>query len=283
MKNRKAAAALLTFAMVLSVSGCSKLKTVTFDDFVDYCEDSGASELYPEEIRNIEADDLADGIYCVLYSDDIEDLPPEDIAILKMSDLDLNLDADDIDQLAFYCMMDNNYEDVRDSSDYEDFFCTFTAAVQITLNDPEKADDVMEGIEDLLDKIDVDPEDLSGDEYYQNKNGGFVNIHVDVSDLCDAVLDSDFWDLATGNSYSDADDLEDLLDTATGDISLSIYVENENVFIVAGASVNEDPDMIRDLCSAFGLNDPTDNPSCTPVIDGIIDELDDLGSFVYGF
>ena len=113
MKNRKAAAALLAFAMMLSVTGCSKLKTVTFDDFVDYCEDSGASEFYFEEIRNCGSDDLENGIYCVLYSDDIEDIPREDMAVLKLSNLDLNLDTDDIDQLAFFFMLDHNYEDTH--------------------------------------------------------------------------------------------------------------------------------------------------------------------------
>ena len=120
-------------------------------------------------------------------------------------------------------------------------------------------------------------------EYYQNKNGGFLNLHVNVRDLCDAVLDSDFWDMATENSYSGADDLEDLLENATGDICLSIYVENENIFIVAGATLNEDSDTVTDICSAFGLDDPTENPSCTQVIDGIIDELDDYASMIYGF
>ena len=283
MKNRKAAAALLAFAMMLSVTGCSKLKTVTFDDFVDYCEDSGASEFYFEEIRNCGSDDLENGIYCVLYSDDIEDIPREDMAVLKLSNLDLNLDTDDIDQLAFFFMLDHNYEDIEESSDFEDFCLVSAGAVQITLNDPDKTDDVMEGIEDLLDRIDVDPEDLSSDEYYQNKNGGFLNLHVDVRDLCDAVLDSDFWDMATENSYSGADDLEDLLENATGDICLSIYVENENIFIVAGATLNEDSDTVTDICSAFGLDDPTENPSCTQVIDGIIDELDDYASMIYGF
>ena len=281
--KRRAAAGVLALAMIMSMTGCNKVKTVTFDDLVDYCDDAGASEIYYEEIADLEVEDFEEGVYCIMYSDDLEELPPNMIAMLKLSGFDFNLDIDDIEQVVFYFRLEQNIEEVDESENYEDICMDGIFAVQITLNDTDKTEEVIDGIDDLLDKIDIDPEDLSSDEYYGNKDGGFLRLHVDIRDLCEAVRDSDFYDVATSNELSGTEDLEDLIDTMEGDLSLEVYVDNENIFVVAGVTVNEEPEMIEDICSALNIDNPNDNPTCMPVIEAVMDKLDDYASLANAY
>ena len=278
--RKKVLASLLVLSMIGSLTGCSKLKNVTSDDFIDACENTGADEMDDvDELRDLETEDFADGVYLVLDGDDIEELPYEVLMMLKMYDFDLGIDTDDMEEVALYMYLDQNIDDIDYDDDPEailDLQCDIAFAAHITLSDPDLCLDAVDGIEDLLRNIDVDVDDLTSEEYYTSRKGGVLRLHVALEDLIAAFLDSDSYDVI--EDMSDIDNMDEILEQMTGDVSLSIYIENENIVIIAGLSVNETNDSLISLCDELGLDDPNEMESSQTVIDALIEKVDDYSS-----
>lgn len=279
MKIKKAAALLLSTVLLLSLTGCNKLQSVSGDQFEEACEGFGAEEVYLDEMRNVEIDDLESGIYCIV--DDMDAEANEAFLALKIYSLDLNLNADDIDSAAFMLQLDQNIDEISALEDLGDIELGGVAAFHLTLVSDDYADEIADGIEDLLDKVDVDIEDLSSSEYYSNKNGGYLKLHIDVSELILAFFDSDMYGLLRTEADSESfHQFTEQIEDMTGDISLAVYYEGENVLIVFGGSVNSDDGTFSDLCNELNVDDPSEVPSNETVIGSLMESLDDYASII---
>lgn len=277
MKMKRTAALLLSTVILMSLAGCNKLQSVTGEQFEEACEGFGADEIYLDEMRDVEIDDLDSGIYFIV--DDWDDEADETFWTLKFYSLDLDLDADDIESAAVLLQLNQNFDGITDIEQLGDLELSGIAAIHLTLISDEYSDQIADGIEDLLDKVDVDIEDLSSSEYYSNKNGGYLKLHVDVNELILAFFDSDIYGLLRSEGDSDTFyQLTEQLEGMTGDISLAVYYEGENVLIVFGGSVNSDDDTFSDFCNELNVDDPSGVPTNETVIASLMESLDDYAS-----
>ena len=144
------------------------------------------------------------------------------------------------------------------------------------------SDDIEDGLDDLLRKINVDIDDLSQDEYKLNKNSLYLRLHVSVEDFIEVLMESDFYDalLETSPDDDEAEELEEALQNITGDISLAVYVSDGNILFIIGASLNCEPSFINEFCREAGVDDPTDIPSSEAVTEALIDTLDDYAALL---
>ena len=287
MKMKKMVAMILAVSVMGSVAGCSSVKSASADDFIDSCDSLGFDEVDVDDWSGLDDDALADGIYCVMDRDYIEDEITDEVwSFLKLYDCDLNLDRDDIEQIALMVQFDESvFDDVVHPSDIEDIETSFIGGVQITLSDydADTYEGIMDAADDILDKIHVDVDDLSSSEYRLTKNGGFILLNVNIEDFVDAFVESDIFELLEDHAEDD-DDVEDfleILDELTGCLSFGLYARDENVVVVLSLSLNQAPEQLNDLCSDLKLTDPSRLPSNQDAIDGIIDALDDsLGLYL---
>ncbi len=283
MKFKKAAALLLAVSMAASFAGCSKVKSADMDTFIDACDEFDADEVVLDNFYDISPEDYEYGFYCVLDEDDIEELPTELLMMLKIYDLDLDLDFEDMERLAFIVSYDdlpNTIENVEEVEDILDVQTDLFGALQITLQEPANIDDMVDAIDDLLDHVHLEHEDLSSDEFKTTKNGLQMLLRIDIADYAAAFAESDAYDFIMDQADSDdADQLDDVLDEITGEVVLGIYIENENIVIVLGGAINEDNCVsVENFVGSLDLPNPSDMDSNQALIDSIIDMADDYAS-----
>lgn len=292
MKFKKFVSVMLALSMAAAVAGCSKVKSVSIDDFTAACESLGATEFDPDDNPGPDEDDMADGVYTVMDSDYIEDnLSEDDLSIDTgiygsfSPDLNSIIDVDDIEMMGIYMRMEQNAEDLNGMEDVEDLDVDICAAVQITLTDADQAADIMENIADQLDEsADIDVNNLSSSEYYSNKNQGYLKLHIDAADLVAAFEDSDLHDVLGSFLSDDMDDLDDALANISGGVSIAFYINGENIVVIIGANVNRDAEFIDEFCSKIGLANPDDLDSNTEVAESIMDAADSaMGSMMSGY
>lgn len=282
MKGKKIIAALLAGTFAFSMAGCNKITSVNIDDFEDAWEDEGADEMSFDELYELDADSLKrqldDGFY---YRFEPRDIQYSDMIfpMLKLYHLDFNLDMDDIDEICTGLKVDTNLFDLdmADISELEDLTLDGAAGIQITLADPVDVDELADGIEDMLDVIDVEIEDLSSSEYYKTKNGLSLILRVSWQDICQGLLDAGLIDLASERAADDdqTDAFEHVLENTEGDILLYIVAQDENIVILAGLSVNGSVDILSTFTGVFGFTDPEDVTPNTAVAGAIADSFMD--------
>ena len=288
MKTKKVMALLLTAAMMASFAGCAKVKSADMDTFINACEESDADEVDADDLSGIDVDDLFHGFYCVMDEDDIEDLPTEALMMLKLYDLDLDIDPEDIDQMAIYARysdLPNSIDDVEEYEDLCEVDFDFVGAAQITLLEPANMDDMVDAVDDLLDHIHLEHEDLSNDEFKTSKNGLQLMLRIDIADLAAALADSDAYDIIMDTAdEDDASQIGDVLDEITGEVVLGVYIENENIVIIVGGCLNADySNNVEEMIEYLNLPNPEDVPSNQAVIDAIIDYVDDYASILNSY
>ncbi|MBR1797079.1 MAG: hypothetical protein IJ757_03575 [Clostridiales bacterium] len=278
--RRKIVAGILVTSFMLSVAGCSGIKEVTSDDFIDACEKLGADEVDPEDFDDLEPDDYEDGVYVILDQDFIEENVQDYVLMsIKVSKLDLDIDIDDVEQATFYLRVDpgvSDFMDVFDSYDdfdFDDIEADSVIAAQITLSEEYEVPEIMDGIEDLVRRANIDVDDLNSSEWKYNNQGGYLKLHIDIADFVQAFLESDFYD--TLDDLGTADDIEDMIEDLEGDLSVAFYVSPTNVFVVVGLGLNTDSERITEFCSELNVDNPLNRPSSEVAIDAIIETLDD--------
>lgn len=291
MKMKKFMAAMLAVSMMAAFAGCAKVKSISGDDFRAACDSLGASEVDPEDnTSDLEEDELEDGFYMVMDSDYIEEhmgdvnYMTSELSTFGVGTTDIEqiIEADDVEEMTVYGRADQNIDDIDSPEDIGDLTINAVIAAQITLNDADKSEDIMEGLADAFDEYGIDVEDLSSDEYYVGKNEGYLKINVSVEDLVAAFTESDIYDIIT--SMSDDFDVDDYTEDMTGSASIAFYVKGENVILVLNLNINEDPSFCNDFCSELGVADPSKLPSNTMLAESICDYLDDtLGSMLTGY
>lgn len=291
MQKRRILAALLAGTFVFSMTGCKKIESVTSEEFENAWENTDADEMSFDELGELSEEDfeaqLYDGFYYTFEPDDLEYFPMI-IPTLKSANLDLNLDSDDIEQVSVGArvFLDPEDADLFDMESLNDLSFSSVAGIQITLNDSVDLDELEDGIDDLLNSVDINIEDLSSSEYRRTKNGLSFTLRVSVTDLSQSILDSDFIDLMHDNNIPEADDVEDMLeDLYDGEIILYIIASDENILILGGASVNFPVNLLIELTDELGLTDPydltpnTDLPNA--LVEMYVDRMDAYASFAY--
>ena len=291
MQKRRILAALLAGTFVFSMTGCKKIESVTSEEFENAWENTDADEMSFDELGELSEEDfeaqLYDGFYYTFEPDDLEYFPMI-IPTLKSANLDLNLDSDDIEQVSVgaRAFLDPEDADLFDLESLNDLSFSSVAGIQITLNDSVDLDELEDGIDDLLNSIDINIEDLSSSEYRRTKNGLSLALRVSVTDLSQSILDSDFIDLMHDNNIPEADDVEDMLeDLYDGEIILYIIASDENILILGGASVNYPVNLLIELTDELGLTDPYDLTPNTDIpnalVEMYVDRMDAYASFAY--
>lgn len=289
MKMKKIVSAVLALSMAASIAGCSKVKKITIDDFVDACEAMGAEEVDYDEFEDLDDDAIEDGVYTIMDSDDIADAYEqyENNNTADMYNIDVPepiIDAEDIEQAAVYVQMTQNTDDISGIEDIDDLDVDMILAAQMTLTDANMAEDYINGIADCLDEYTgIDVEDLSADEYYLGKNEGYLKVHVTVEDVVAAFYDSNIYGILQSFG-SEMGDLEEVLDALSGDIAVATYVNGENVVLVMGVSIGHEPQLLDDFCSELTIDNPVTVDANPDVASGIMDYVDDtFGSMLSGF
>lgn len=291
MQKRRILAALLAGTFVFSMTGCKKIESVTSEEFENAWENTDADEMSFDELEELSEEDfeaqLYDGFYYTFEPDDIEYFPMI-IPTLKQANLDLNLDSDDIEQVSVGArvFLDPEDADLFDLESLNDLSFSSVAGIQITLNGSVDLDELEDGIDDLLNSIDINIEDLSSSEYRRTKNGLSLALRVSVTDLSQSILDSDFIDIMHDNDIPEADDVEDMLeDLHDGEIILYIIASDENILILGGASVNFPVNLLIELTDELGLTDPYDLTPNTDIpnalVEMYVDRIDAYASFAY--
>lgn len=289
MKLKRVVALMLAASMLAAVAGCSKVKKVTGADFVAACEKIGAGEVDYEGMNEVEESDLEDGVYCVLDSDDIEDLYEDyesssSSSSMGMSvsvpDVESIVDADDLEEMTVFAKMDQNMDDISDPDDIENLDVNGVVGIQMTLTDSDMVEDFMDGIADSLDEYGIDVEDLSSDEYYVGKNEAYLRISVSAEDLVAAFLESDTYGYLEMMDL----DIEDALGSLTGDLAVATYINGENVVVLIGMGINNTTEYLDEFCGDLGLSSPSKLPSNPEIAESICDTIDDtLGSMLSSF
>ena len=291
MQKRRILAALLAGTFVFSMTGCKKIESVTSEEFENVWENTDADEMSFDELGELSEEDfeaqLYDGFYFTFEPDDLEYFPMI-IPTLRSANLDLNLDSDDIEQVSVGArvFLDPEDADLFDMESLDDLSFSSVAGIQITLNDSVDLDELEDGIDDLLNSVDINIEDLSSSEYRRTKNGLSLTLRVSVTDLSQSILDSDFIDLMHDSNIPEADDVEDMIeDLYDGEIILYIIASDENILILGGASVNYPVNLLIELTDEFGLTDPYDLTPNTDIpnalVEMYVDRMDAYASFAY--
>lgn len=300
MKMKKAVASVLALSLMAGVAGCSKVKSITGEEAVNALEELGYEEVDQDEMEDVtdpDDDYFRDGIYVVLDHDTIEDKYTDIMPYIRMTGLDIGIDIDNVEEATIFVRFEgvDELEDMEEPSDLENVELNMFGGAQITLDeyDQDVLDDIADGLDDLLRKINVDIDDLSDDEYKLSKNSLFLKVHVSVQDFAAALLESDFYDalIETAPNDDEVEQLDEALQNITGDISVAVYVSDGNILFVLGGSVNGEPTFLSDFCSEARVADPTDMPSSEAVTEAIIDTLDDYAALftarsdysLYGF
>ena len=257
MKKVKAMAVILSAALLAVVfAGCAKnTTTLTVDKFTKACEKMKLEEFDFDD--SPELDDLEDGIYTVADEDTVEDKEKDIEDMLKTFKLDGVIDTDDVEAFAFAAKA-TGIEDVKDAvkdpEDIADVEGEVAIAFVMTLKDDGYAKDVMDAIEELLDDADIDVKDFTKQEYMASKKEGYFRFHIDIAKLAKLILDNDDIMELLEEAGDKADiDVEDLLGSLSGDIAFTVEINGNNIFFLAGGSLNTKPTILNSFASSFGV------------------------------
>ena len=277
MKRIKAMAVVLTVAMLAVVfAGCANTTTISTDKFQKACEKLKLEE-FDFEDDSPELDDVEDGFFAVADEDMVEEKEKDLEDMLKSFKLNGIIDTDDVESFAFAAKatgLDDIKDAMKDPEDIADLEVDGAVAFVMTLSNDGYAEDVMDAIEELLDDADIDVKDLSKQEYMASKKEGYFRFHIDIAKLSKIILDNDdiMELLETAADKMDLD-VEELLESLSGDVAFTLEVNGKNIFFLAGGSLNTKPTVLNSFASSFGASM---NPIKVPMNEKFIEEkLDD--------
>ena len=276
MKRAKIISCLVAASMVLGLlAGCGKTSKVTTEQFEKACEKLGCDEFDSED--NPDADDIEDGIYIIMDEDDIEDNEDQINESLGLIGFDDVVEADDIKSFGVFTKGNglSDFENIgyNGLDDIEDLEFDFAVALQATLNDDDKCEDIMDFVEDLLDDYDLDVDDLRADEYYRSKTEGYLRVNIDIETLAEIALDNDdLMDLLDGLG-SDSDAIKDLLGNISGNICVTLEVNGDSLILAIGVGFNTESETVSDFCKAVGIEDPSKLKTNEEFVESIVDSI----------
>lgn len=276
MKRFKVVAGVLSVAMLAGIfAGCSKTTKIDCDKFVKACEKLKLEELDFDESPE---DGLEDGCYSYVSEDDVEDYSDDIDYFLSDYGLEEIVSTDDITSVAWAAKVTGaeDAEDIEDPEDLPDLKLEGAFALQVTCEEID-VEEAMEYFDDKLDEMGLDSKDLTKAEYFASEKEGFVRFHVDIAELLKIAQENDDLMDLISETY-DEDDFADLCKDLSGDVAISIEINENNIFVIAGGSFNEKTSTLNSFCSAFGAsNNPTKVPMnkdiCADALDQLIDSL----------
>ena len=280
--NEKLAANLADTAFTDFIASFSRTTIISIEDFEDACENDLELHNYDFfNIKDLDPIDVENGIYLVsneAMTDLIRNGDTDSIAkLLREFDLDDIIDSDDVESFGF-ALICKGLEDLRYSSDPDEFSeaeADGALALVMTLSDSDYAEDIMDFLEDKLDDLDIDVDDLTSEEYYCSEDEGYLRFHMDINKFIELFFEND--EMAEFLEYFDDDEIVDLLRSLNGDIEISIEVNETNVFVLIGFSLNTEPAYIDDFADAFGAaENPLDIPMNEEVTEDLIDYIVDV-------
>ena len=285
MKRIKAIACVISVAMLAGIfAGCSKTTKISTDKFQSVCEKLDLEEFEVDDDAP-DMDDLEDGIFVVIDEDYIEDNEDDMNDAFESIGLDDVFEAEDIESFAFAakCSGLDDFSDLSGIDDLEDLESEGAFAMQMTLKNDKCAEDFMDFIEDKLDDLDINTKDLTGKEFYASKNEGYFRFHIDLAKFGALILENDDIIDMFDDYGIDSDDFEDAMAALTGDIAISIEISGNQVFIIAGYSINTKCDTLNSFAKSFGAaSNPATIPMNEKVCEEIVDNLgDNSGNFLY--
>lgn len=285
MKKIKVLACVLTAAMVAGLfAGCSKTTTITTEKFAKACEKLKLEEFDLEDSASPDYDDLEDGLYAVADEDYVEDNPEEIESLLNDLGIGEVIDSDDVTSFAFAakCSGAEDLSELSDPEDLPDQVVDGAFALQLSLAD-DYVGDAMDFIDDMLDQYDIDVKDLSNKEYYAGKKDGYFRFHVDVAAVSKILLENeDIMDMM--DTIYDADDFEEIVSQLKGDLAVSLEINGNNIFIIAGVGFNTKASNLNAFSKAFGAaTNPVSVPANKNVVQQLIeDAVDNYGGLLSG-
>lgn len=285
MKKIKVLACVLTAAMVAGLfAGCSKTTTITTEKFAKACEKLKLEEFDLEDSDAPDYSDLEDGLYAVADEDYIEDNPEEIESLLNDLGIGEVIDSDDVTSFAFAakCSGAEDLSELSDPEDLPDQVVDGAFALQISLAD-DYVGDAMDFVDDMLDQYDIDVKDLSNKEYYAGKKDGYFRFHVDVAAVSKLLLENeDLMDMM--DTIYDADDFEEIVSQLKGDLAVSLEINGNNIFIIAGVGFNTKASNLNAFSKAFGAaSNPVSVPANKNVVQQLIeDAVDNYGGLLSG-
>ena len=122
--------------------------------------------------------------------------------------------------------------------------------------------------------VGIDTDDLSFLEYRDGKNSGMIKLHIGFPDLIKAFYNDSYTYELLSNEWNNFEDLKNSLSSLSGSIDVVIYVNGNNIIVVASIAVNKDPTLIRDFCSYLDIGDPTRLRTSRAVADGLVSTCD---------
>lgn len=277
MKKTKIVACVLALAMLTGAfTGCfKKTSKVTAEDFESACGKLDLDEKDLDDIHSIEMDDIEDGIFMFIEEDDLEDDDKQELDnIFKQIDLDDVIETDDIVSVSVAAKVTgyDSLDDIEEAGDVEDAELEGFYAVQITLSDDAKAEDLMDFVSDSLDMLDIDTDDLTSKEYYCSSNEGFVRFHLNIEDLAKLVLENDdFQDLL--DEADEDGEIEDMLGALSGDVMVTLEINGSDIVCVVGFGLNSDASSFSDFVKALGISDPSKLPMNDKIAEAIVDTM----------
>ena len=245
MRKTKVISVLLAVAMLTGLfTGCSgKASVIDTDRFVKACDKMGLSDYEFGGDDSPDEGDLEDGFYIYADEDAVEDDGVFIDLYLATFGLQDVFDSSNVESFAIASKFTGleDLEDLEDPDDLESIKLDGAFAFQMTLDD-DYSEDIMEGLEDLLEDNDISIKKLSDKEFSVTKNGGYLRLHADAAKVL-----KDFFD----------DDMRSAVKKLTGDIALSVEVSGNNILVLAGGALNaKSSSELKKFAKAFGAVNP---------------------------
>ena len=283
MKKTKIAASLLAVTMLAGMfSGCSKVNGVAIKDFEKACEKLNLEEWDLLNDKTPESDALEDGVYTIADEDEVEEIISQNTdkvrSILSIMDLNKVIDTDDILSFGFAAKCDDADSFVG-IEEPEDIKIDGAVAMQITLENGEYAEEILDGIDDLAGMAGIRTKHLGKNELYSSKKEGYIRFHIDLEEIAELAAEDDEL-LSSFKNYMDRN-LDYYIGGLKGDLVVDIEVNGGNVFVLIGLAVNTDASVYKDFAKAFGIkNDPMKLPANEKITEDLTDLFPSIAKYL---
>lgn len=280
--NDKLAGSLADTAFKDFIASFRKTTIISIEDFEYACDnDLDLNNFDFFDLADIDPVDVENGLYIVsdaAMTDLIRNSDTDAVAaLLRDIGIDRIMTSDDVESFGFALIFEGLEElrFARDVDEIADIRADGAFAFVVNLSNSSCSGDILDFIEDKLDDADIDLDDLTSSEYYSAEAEGYLRFHIDVNKFIDLMFENDdIYDLFDA-IYGD-DDVIDTLKDFSGDVAITIEVNESNIFILAGFSINTEPTYLGRFADAFNAaGNPADIPMNEDVVTDLIDYIAD--------
>ena len=266
--NEKLAASLADTAFKDFIASFSKTTIISIEDFEYACENDLEFDEYDFfDLKDMDPLDVENGIYLVAdaaVTDLIRRGDSDSVAgILEDLGIDDIIESNEVESFGF-AVICKGLEDIRYSSapgEFAEAEVDGAFAFVMNFTGGVYADEVIDYLEDRLYEIDVDVDDLTPEEYYRSKDEGYLRFHIDINKFMEMMLSDEDLAMLLDAIFGGGDTV-DQLKSLSGDIAVSIEVNDSNMFVLVGLSLNTEPTYLNEFADVF---DAAENPLDIPM------------------